>query len=312
MRSDVSEAGFNRLLKLAHRTENASLSLEKLAYGFWRQFLNTEMKTQVIETLSSLGQQGDAYADHIALDLILLWGHEEWKELPESIAVHTVSILEHSLTGPPRFRSNEWLHAVRKLPASYDETKLKLITRVATDPRLDVDLDLTNGAENMLHQLAKNSPKPVMEAVGERALDPETRVSFFYRNFTGLFDAIGLDVVKEWVGRVGEPGALAIARHLFSPMPSAANPTQVPPLTEWLLSEFEDSDEVFSEFYAGRHAGQICFGSLSGIFDGTEERMQPYLTHRLRRIREWAQYEIANAKGTRAWDAQREAEFGRV
>lgn len=312
LQSDVSEAGFKRLLKLAHRTENASLSLERLAYGFWSQLLNTEMKAQVIETLSSLGQQGDAYADHIALDLILLWGHEEWKELPESIAVHTVSILEHSLTKPPRFRSNEWLHAVRKLPTPYDETKLKLITRVATDPRLDVDLDLTNGAENMLHQLAKNSPKSVMEAIGERALDPETRVSFFYRNFTGLFDAIGLDVVTEWVGRVGEPGALAIARHLFSPMPSAANPTQVPPLTEWLLSEFEHSDEVFSEFCAGRHAGQICFGSLSAIFEGTEERMQPYLTHRLRRIREWAQHEIANAKGMQAWDAQREAEFGRV
>jgi pyrroloquinoline quinone (PQQ) biosynthesis protein C len=312
LQSDVSETGFNRLVKLAHRTENASLSLEKLAYGFWSQLLNTEMKAQVIETLSSLGQQGDAYADHVALDLILLWGHEEWKELPDSIAIHTLLILEHSLTGPPRFRSNEWLHALRKLPSSYDKTKLKLVTRVATDPRLDVDLDLTNGAENMLHQLAEKSPKSVMEAIGERALDPETRVTFFYRNFAGLFDAIGLDLVKEWVGRVGERGALAIARHLFSPMPTVENPTQVPPLTEWLLSEFEDSDEVFSEFCAGRHAGQICFGSLSGIFEGTEERMQPYLTHKMRRIREWAQFEIANAKGMRAWDVQHEAEFGRV
>lgn len=312
LQCDISEVGFTRLLKLARHTENASLSLEKLAYGFWNQLLNIEMKSQVIETLSSLGQQGDAYADHVALDLILLWGHQEWQELPEPIAIHTLPILEHSLNGPPRFRSNEWLHALRKLPPAYDEIKLKLVTRVATDPRLDVDLDLTNGAENMLHQIAERSPKSVMEAIGERALDPETRLTFFYRNFTGLFDAIGIDIVKEWVGRVGERGALAIARHLFSPMPTTADPTQVPPLTEWLLSEFEDNDQVFDEFCAGRHSGQIFFGSISSYFEGTEERMQPYLTHRLRRIREWAQYEIANAKGMRVWDAQRESEFGRV
>jgi hypothetical protein len=312
LQCDISDIGFKRLLRLVPQSQNASHSFARLVYGPWSNLLDNEMKAQTVELLSSLGQDGDAYAYHVALDLILHWGHQDWKELPEPLATHAFSVLERSLIGKQRFRSNEWLHAIRKLPTSYDQRRLDLLVRVATEPRLDLDLDLENGAVNALHQLAEKTPQSVMEAIGERALDPNTRMVFFYRNFSGLFESIGLDVVKEWTGRVGSDGALAIARHLFSPMPSVVDPTQIPPLTEWLLSEFENNGDVFEEFCAGRHSGQIFVGSLSAAFEGIEEQMQPYLNHRLRRIREWAQYEIANAKGMRALDIQRETEFGRV
>lgn len=312
-RCDISDAGFKRLLRVApHVGQNTSLSLSTLGYGNWGDLLNDEMKAQTVELLSSLGHGGDTYAYGVALDLVLHWGHQDWTELPDSLATHAISVLEGCLTGNQRFRSHEWLHAIRKLPASYDQPRLELLARVATEARLDLDLDLTDGALDLLNQLAQKAPHTVMEAIGAKALDPKTRSVFFYQSFRGLFETIGLADVKEWLARAGSDGAVAIARHLLSPMPTAADPTQVPPLTEWLLSEFEDNDSVFDEFCAGRHAGQIFFGSLSAPFEGTEERMQPYLTHRLRRIREWAQYEIANAKGMRAWDIQREAEFGRV
>jgi hypothetical protein len=147
---------------------------------------------------------------------------------------------------------------------------------------------------------------------GARALDPEAGVYFYVSEFHGLFESIGLDVVRRWIEReAGVAGARAIARHVDSPLPTPENPMQVPPLTEWLLSEFEDDERVFDEFCVGRHSGEVYVGSMSRYFEDTEERMKPYLNHPLRRIREWAQYEIANAQGVRVWEGQREAEFGR-
>src|SRR5260370_13993265 len=97
LQSDISEAGFKRLLRLAPEAQNASLSLARLAYGPWSNLLDNEMKAETVEALSSLGQHGDAYAYHVALDLILHWGHQEWTELPEPLATHAFSILECAL-----------------------------------------------------------------------------------------------------------------------------------------------------------------------------------------------------------------------
>lgn len=87
-----------------------------------------------------------------------------------------------------------------------------------------------------------------------------------------------------------------------SPLPTRDNAVQVPPLTEWLLSEFEDDDRVFDEFCVGRYTREMYIGSMSLYFEDTEERMKPYLNHPLRRIREWAEYEIANAQGVLFWE----------
>jgi hypothetical protein len=311
LQSDISDAGFERLLRVAPLSgSNPSAMLATLRNRDWAEKLSEAQKAQVFELQASLGREGDVWAYKVALDLVTYWGHQAWAVLPEDIATPVAEILEACLEGTHYFDAWDWPRAVRKLPPSQNLKKIDMLTKALVD-RVP-SIEISDGALNMLCELAKDLPEDVLRSVGARALDPETGVYFFLSKFHGLFEAIGLDVVRRWVEReAGVAGARAIARHVSGPLPTRDNPTQVPPLTEWLLTEFEEDDRVFNEFCVGRHTGEMYVGSMSRYFEDTEERMKPYLNHHLRRIREWAQYEISNAQGVRSWEGQREAEFGR-
>jgi hypothetical protein len=108
----------------------------------------------------------------------------------------------------------------------------------------------------MLTRLAKEHPTDVMKAVGECVLSPERELFFMLDDF-GLFEAIGDDAVRFWVGESGPEAARAIAGYLPGPIPKHDDPLYVPPVTVWLLSEFEDDDRVFEQFRTGRNARQI-------------------------------------------------------
>jgi hypothetical protein len=311
LQSDISDAGFERLLRLVPLSgPNPSARLAALYYRDWAQKLSDEQKSQALDLLASLGLAGDVWAYKVALDLITYWGHQVWEVLPEHIATPVAKMLEACLAGTHHFDAWDWTRAVRKLPQSHTLQKIDLLTRVLIGGGRCIEI--SDDALNMLSELAGQFPEEVMRSVGARALDPETGVYFFVSEFHGLFESVGLDVVRRWVEQeAGVAGARAIARHVGSPSPTPDNPAYVPPLTEWLLTEFEDDERVFNEFCVGRHAGETYVGSMSRYFEDTEERMKPYLNHPLRRIREWAQDEIANAQGVRVWEGQREAELGR-
>ena len=107
-----------------------------------------------------------------------------------------------------------------------------------------------------------------------------------------LLAPAALDAVRQWVSQSGPEAAKAIAGYLAGPMPKQDDPLYVPPVTAWLLSEFEDDDQVFEQFRTGRNAREILRGAFSGHFESPEDRIAPYLDHPLRRVREWAQGEI--------------------
>jgi len=69
------------------------------------------------------------------------------------------------------------------------------------------------------------------------------------------------------------------------------------------------NDEAFKWFLMGRHSGSVQF---QGEIDPAkkQQEMQPFLKHELRRVREWADYEIRlseqNAKLFQEWDEEDE------
>lgn len=93
--------------------------------------------------------------------------------------------------------------------------------------------------------------------------------------------ATDFHIVRRWIEREGGvASARAITRHVDSPLTTLDSPVQIPPaLTEWLLSEFEDDDRVFDEFFVGHHTAEMYVGSMSLYFEDTEEQRKPYLNH---------------------------------
>src|SRR5213079_3450313 len=107
----------------------------------------------------------------------------------------------------------------------------------------------------------------------------------------GLFETIGLQHVKEWVERHGREHLRWLSRHFSGPhLDDAGRPT-IPPLAEWLFRDCESDEEAFSWFLMGQHSsGVISERDVNPT--RRREQMEPFLQHDLRRVREWAQYEI--------------------
>ena len=84
----------------------------------------------------------------------------------------------------------------------------------------------------------------------------------------------------------------------------------MPPLTEMLFRRFENDEESFQWFLMGRNDGKII--SQAEIDPARKRReMEPFLTHELRRVREWAEYEILDEDRQAAWFREVDEEDGR-
>jgi hypothetical protein len=83
----------------------------------------------------------------------------------------------------------------------------------------------------------------------------------------------------------------------------------VPALTEFLLSTFEEDDRTFREFCAGVHSMQLYMGDIAAEHEREAEVARQFLDHPLRRIREWAVYEIEHAQGLARIERREEEEM---
>ena len=163
--------------------------------------------------------------------------------------------------------------------------------------------------EQLLAALVQTYPEQIMEAIGRRMTDGATMNQFFIRKFS-FVSAIPLEVAKTWLERVGVVGARTFARHLQPPYLNGAGQPQVPQLTEFILTRFEDDDRTFSEFVAGVHSYQGYWGSFSEAREKEGLQAKPFLTHRLKRIRDWALIEMRQAEHDARVHGIREDEFG--
>lgn len=154
---------------------------------------------------------------------------------------------------------------------------------------------------DLLPSLAEQHPLAVMRELGRWATDEEYGWKFFIADFTPIVAALPIDVVKHWVQTTGVDAARALARHLPEPRIEGEEPL-VPPLTAWVLTEFESDDRVFSEFSAGVNSFRLYRGDIAAAHEAEAQMAERFLHHPIRRIREWAEQE---ARSAREW-ARRE------
>jgi|SRR5208337_189488 len=151
-------------------------------------------------------------------------------------------------------------------------------------------------SQKILVDLAGHHPEEVMQSVGAMMLDEESGIQFFVGHYRGLFSALPLPVVSKWLLNAGVAGARKLARHLPPPYVDSAGKPIVPKLTELVLEEFEDDDRTFAEFCAGTYSSGLLVGNFASQFESEGEIAKRFLSHPLRRVRQWAAERVESTK----------------
>jgi hypothetical protein len=151
-------------------------------------------------------------------------------------------------------------------------------------------------AAEILVQLAENQPTLVIQQVGEVILSEEYGWHFYIEKYRYLINSLPLNPLKNWLRSVGVLGVQRIASNLAIPFLDEHGNPVVPPLTEFVLSEFEDDERTFRSFCSGSHSLQVYVGDISSQKLKEVKIAEKFLNHPLRRVREWALYEISDTE----------------
>jgi hypothetical protein len=164
-------------------------------------------------------------------------------------------------------------------------------------------------ADTALQTLAAYAPQEVMKSVGEQMLDNKVGWRFFILGIDEILKALPESVVTAWLASAGVEGARRVARSLPVPYVDSLGNAIVPPLTAWVLQQFESDDRTFKEFCAGVHNLQVYSGDIAAQHESEAETARRFLDHPLRRVREWAAYEELSATRDAERSRQDEAEY---
>ena len=115
----------------------------------------------------------------------------------------------------------------------------------------------------------------------------------------GVFEKIGQQVIEDWIAENGSDYMGNIASHLASPFVDQHGQVVVPTVLDWLFSIYEDDDEMFEGFLSGRHRLNVRVGNVE--IAEVEHAMKPFMEHPSRRVRDWALWEIQQAKRESEW-----------
>jgi len=180
--------------------------------------------------------------------------------------------------------------SVGKLPHSHLPHKIDLLIE-AVKGRFSLRSDAIDRFEAILRSYSTEAPGILETRIHK--IDPEN--IGLLGDLLSVFDPDQIEIVQRLVRKFGLIGARALANHLIAPYPTADDPMHVPPMTAWLLQEFEADDQVFSLFCTNRYNRRAYFGNSRNDSVEFLERMTAYLSHALRRVREWARLQINSA-----------------
>lgn len=292
---DVTKIGFSRILRIIESTKEISYELFQMQLRGWGELLTEGERVTLFNKINSFVP--DENSMQVILRLNNMWNHGK-KEVKVSDDMSNILLgtLERCLMEHLNFDDWDWTETIKIIPEKYINNICQLLA-LALINSSEGHSQLENLALSNLIQFAnKGFSSIIMDYLGVLMLHEKLSYKFFIHVFRGLFEALDIDVVKEWVKKNGIEAARVLARHIASPAPSDSDLACVPPLTEWLLSEYEMDDRFFREFLAGRHSFEVF--NIESTVEGHEQLvtvMQPYLNHKLKRVRDWAEYEIRNS-----------------
>lgn len=246
---------------------------------------------EFVRVIDLLGSKIDQFPSAADTGLDMIWWRLHSNGRAEPVELEAFARFIDSATALDRRngQSRHWGSALKEMAKLDPETAIALATKGLGSSNNHVQLY----AEKVLHDLAKDAPRAVTNAVG-RALLAREGIGWHFVRLSGLYRAFPLESVKEWMERAGVEGVRALARHLPWPRVVDGEPF-VHPLTAYVLETFEDDDEVFSAFSRGPVVRSYR-GNIAEEHEKEAEKRRAFLNHPLKSIREWAIDEVDRAK----------------
>ncbi len=288
VQADRSLPGFHRILGLATAGTLKPRYLRGFALEPWAAVLGPQEKSAVLGLLLNAPEGEPPSPLATALDLAAAWTRNGRETLADELVPQAVELVRRSLQ--VRVDPGHWLILTRLLAPSHPEVIADVVMDALT-ATWPLRVAVEDEAIEILVDLAKSHPRLVMEAIGRKILDPRRRGWFGLFRCPGLFEAIGVETIREWIQTNGREHVKEIAQHLDSPSVQNGQPW-VPPVTHWLFTEHEGDEVAFRRFCAGRHAMEVRHGGACDRRAELEKALEPFRNHPLRRVRDWVAYEL--------------------
>jgi hypothetical protein len=262
----------------------------------------------VLERLVSAAEKSDVQATEIALEVFgyRIVSNSQWHAL---LGEHDIQELAWRLAaaaaGDAGRESFWWAELVKKL-GQFDARRA---ARIASTGLVSARFNQAHSASDVLTELAKEHAEEVMDELGSLILDDSKGGWRVLIGKYPVFAQLPWEVVAKWIKDHGVAAAKRLAGQLPPPYVSEDGSPTVPPLTAFVLSEFENSDEVFRAFVAGVHDLRSYVGDIADQHEQEAEVAKKFLRHQVRRIGEWAALELQQAKAEARYWRQMEEEM---
>ena len=310
--ADRSERGFERIVAcLGKLTPDQRGMLRSMAFSEWPKIMTVKQEDRLLMELEVLAVGSDSNALGIAFDLMAGWSEHGKVPLPQQLMLRGLQMLKLSAKPTMRVEDRDWKVVADMMTAEFPAEMADLVADALTDVKVH-RFQRRRYAQAIFQNLAGRDPKRAMEAIGRWVMDEERGPIFCAWELRGLFDSIGLDTVRPWVERHGAQAAIRLARHLNGPSLDSDGKPIVPALADWLLTEFENEDRVFSEFCMGRHSGEVRCGNACDHRDENEKAVKPFLSDPRGWVQKWAKYELEHLEWEIKHDDEREDERERT
>ncbi len=260
--------------------------------------LSTEEFYEILKRLTDSVKDGkNVPAMHTATELVAFRLQNDQRDNQMGVLEDAVvqSLIWELLEATATLSFRDPYHWVEILK-SMAKIDLDNAARVASFALIGEGYQQKEDAEKILVELAKSHPDIVMQRVGKLILSEEYGWYFSIEKSRFLIQSLPLDAMKDWLHSTGVAGAQRIARNLPIPYLDDCDTPVVPPLTEFVLSEFEDDECTFREFCIGSRSLRGFVTDIESEKQKEAEVARKFLNHPLRRVREWAEHEISSAE----------------
>jgi hypothetical protein len=307
LRGDPSHQGFQRVFNMVRSKAIPLQHLRAFGSGTWRNSLGVDEKARILSLLREWESSDAAMAISLALGLLVSWTRPKEQELPVELVELAMELLRNALqvnidrvlliaNQPENYGGNgkvafeNWSSLLMRIGPTRPKEMVELILDALTGDWFNY-LMREKELVSLLVDCAAANPRFAMDAVGQRLLNPARRNRFCFTRLPELFEAIGVESIKGWIAQHGHNLLHYIVPHLASPKMEDGKPF-IPAVTEWVFTDFENDEGIFRAYCTGRHDTEVQVTYAGNRRPALERALEPFRNHPLRRVRDWAEYEL--------------------